>query len=88
MRTFNTYFSTTQYPFIILYLPTKIQMNFVYRKTGFKHEFSRFLMYKYVFIVFFDKKKKTDAKIYIYQYTFINPIKAQILTKRIKAAYF
>ena len=28
-------------------LPTQIQMNIVYRKTGFKHEFSRFLMYKY-----------------------------------------
>ena len=31
--------STTQYPFQILYLPTQIKMNIVYRKTGFKREF-------------------------------------------------
>ena len=32
MRTFNTYFSTTQYPFSILYLPTQMQMDIVYQK--------------------------------------------------------
>ena len=40
-------FSTTQYPFSILYLPTQIQMDIVYGKNGFKRECSRFLMYKY-----------------------------------------
>ena len=43
----KTQVSTTQYPFSILYLPTLIQMDIVYRKTGFKRKFSRFLMYKY-----------------------------------------
>ena len=43
---FNNYFLTAQYPFSILYLPTQIQMDIIYRKTGFKREFSRFQMYK------------------------------------------
>ena len=47
LRTFNTYFSTIQYQFSILYLPIQIQINIVYRKTDFKREFSRYLMYKY-----------------------------------------
>ena len=32
--------------FSILYLTTQIQMDIVYRKTGFQHEFLRLLMYK------------------------------------------
>ena len=32
----------SQYPFRILYLPTQIQMHILYRKPGFKREFSRF----------------------------------------------
>ena len=47
MHTFNTYFLTTQYPFSILYLPSQIQMDIVYQKTGLKREFSRFLMYNF-----------------------------------------
>ena len=42
--TLNISFSTTQYPLSILYLPTQIQMNTVYQKTGFKCKFSSFLM--------------------------------------------
>ena len=34
-------FSTTQYPFSYLYLPTQIQMDIVCQKTGFKREFVR-----------------------------------------------
>ena len=33
-------FLKAQYPFSILYLPTQIQMDIVYRKTRFKHEIS------------------------------------------------
>ena len=39
IRTFNTYFSTTQYPFSILYLPHKYK--WILWKTGFKRDFSR-----------------------------------------------
>ena len=60
---FNTNFSTTQYPYSILYLPTQIQMDVVYRKAVFKQEFLKFLMYKelnnyilrFIFIPFFNK---------------------------------
>ena len=39
IHTFNTYFSTTQYPFSILYLHTQIQIDIVYRKPGFYASF-------------------------------------------------
>ena len=51
--TFNTCFSTTQYPFRILYLSTQSQIDIVYGKPGFKCKFSRYPMYE------------SDAKIYI-----------------------
>ena len=41
-----TCFSSTQNQFRILYLPTQIQMDIVYQKLCFKHEFSRFLLQK------------------------------------------
>ena len=47
--------STTQYPFSILYLPTQIQMDIVYRKLGFKREFSNFLIYKNLFRITINK---------------------------------
>ena len=43
---------STQYPFKILYLLTQLQMDIVYRKTGFKRNFSRFYMYKYKYYIF------------------------------------
>ena len=43
--------------FNILYLPTQIQINIVYRKPGFKCEFSRFLMYKYKYSSVLFRKK-------------------------------
>ena len=59
----NTYFSTTQYSFSILYLPTQIQMEILYRKPGFKREFERFLMYKCN--QSYDLFRKTKQKILI-----------------------
>ena len=72
----NICFSTIQYPFRILYLPTNTNAYCV-PKAGFKREFLRFLMYKYknypyttpisslkyVFIIFF--QNKADVKKYI-----------------------
>ena len=43
MSKFNTCFSTTQYPFRMIYLPTLIQIDIVCRKTGIKCEFQDFL---------------------------------------------
>ena len=43
--TSESFNAKTQYPFSIIYLPTQLEMDIVYRKTGFKCEFSRFLMY-------------------------------------------
>ena len=42
IRTLNTHFSTPQYPFSILYLPTQMQMYIVSQKTDFKREFQYF----------------------------------------------
>ena len=67
MRTFNTYFSTTLYPFSILYLPKQIPMDIVNRKLVLNASFQEFLYtninnhLKYVLIVFFEK---SDSKIY------------------------
>ena len=42
---------TTQYPFSILYLPTQIQMDFVYQKNVLNANFQDFQMLKYMYML-------------------------------------
>ena len=76
IRTFNTYLSTTQYPFGILYLPKQIQMNIVYWKPGLKREFSSLLIYKNLFRIIINKYLKAKNSLHTtrisnFRYVFI-----------------
>ena len=57
--TFSTCFLTEQYPFIILFNSTQIQMAIVYRKTGFEGGFKDFLFTNInIFYIYFEKDNK------------------------------